>query len=370
MTCAETRDLFSALADDALSPAERGSLDAHLADCAECRRELASLLRTVKLVRALDPAHAPDGFVDRVLAAAQPAPWPTRLAQRFRVVWALPASAAALLLIAGLAVLLFRASPEQQRAARSEPPATSKERSAAAPPATAQDRAAPPSSTAATTTTRERAAPSATSNTVDATNAREGATAPAAPAPAERARAETPVAEGKRADAQRELSAPARDATAPRAAPSSGAVADARSQANIATREATKDEADRSAETRPADRTEQRLAVAKSQATPKPAPVAGTAPIAGVSAAEPDVTAQLRATNVGAAERSIVKLAARVGARQTGRRIAGDRVIVDLAVPREAYADFVRGVAELGAVAIDRQTTERSVLAVAIAVAH
>ena len=122
MTCAETRDLFSALADDALTPTERAALDAHLAGCADCRRELAGLLRTVKLVRAMDPAQAPAGFVDRVLAAAQPAPWPTRLGRRLRAPGsAVPLSAAALLLIGGLAVLLFRASTDQQRAARYAP---------------------------------------------------------------------------------------------------------------------------------------------------------------------------------------------------------------------------------------------------------
>ena len=72
MTCIETRDLFSALADDALTPGERAALDAHLAGCAECRRELAAFGRTVALVRAIDPAHAPAGFVDRVLAAEAP----------------------------------------------------------------------------------------------------------------------------------------------------------------------------------------------------------------------------------------------------------------------------------------------------------
>src|SRR5262249_38284334 len=119
MTCIETRDLFSALADDALTRAERAALDTHLAFCAECRRELARFERTVKLVRALDPAHAPAGFVDRVLAAAQPAPWPRRLARRVMRPWpTLPLSAAALLVVGGLAVLLFRGSLEQQRAAR------------------------------------------------------------------------------------------------------------------------------------------------------------------------------------------------------------------------------------------------------------
>src|SRR5438132_977686 len=122
MTCTETRDLFSALADDALTPAERAALDAHLAGCADCRRELAGLLRTVKLVRAIDPARAPAGFVDRVLAAARPEPAPKRLARRLLAPWqTLPLGAAALFLIAGLAVLLFRGSPEQQQAARYQP---------------------------------------------------------------------------------------------------------------------------------------------------------------------------------------------------------------------------------------------------------
>ena len=126
MTCTETRDLFSALADDALTPAERAALDAHLAGCAECRRELAAFGRTVALVRAIDPAHAPAGFVDRVLAAAWPEPWPRWLVRRLSAPWpTLPLGAAALLLVAGLAVLLFRASPEPQQTARyqSAPPA-------------------------------------------------------------------------------------------------------------------------------------------------------------------------------------------------------------------------------------------------------
>src|SRR2546428_516056 len=113
----------AALADvPAATPAERAALDAHLAGCADCRRELAGLLRTVKLVRAIDPSRAPAGFVDRVLAAARPDPAPKRLARRRLAPWqTLPLGAAALFLIAGLAVLLFRGSPEQQQAARYQP---------------------------------------------------------------------------------------------------------------------------------------------------------------------------------------------------------------------------------------------------------
>jgi hypothetical protein len=66
MTCQDARDLFSARADDALSPDEQAQLAAHLATCAECQREWARFERTVALLQAIEPAHAPAGFVDRL----------------------------------------------------------------------------------------------------------------------------------------------------------------------------------------------------------------------------------------------------------------------------------------------------------------
>ena len=79
MTCHDARDLFSALVDETLGADERGAFDAHLATCADCRRELQRFKDTVALLRAVEPARAPAGFVDRVLAAARPVPWPRRL---------------------------------------------------------------------------------------------------------------------------------------------------------------------------------------------------------------------------------------------------------------------------------------------------
>src|SRR5438128_1149292 len=83
------------------------------------------------------PDAAPAGFVDRVVAAAQPAPSHRRLGRRLMRPWpTLPLGAAALLLIGGLAVLLFRGSPEQQRAAHDQLEAArapSSERDVAAP---------------------------------------------------------------------------------------------------------------------------------------------------------------------------------------------------------------------------------------------
>ena len=74
MTCHDVRELFSALIDDALDAGERGALETHLATCAECRRELQRFRSTVALLHAVEPARAPVGFVDRVLAAARPTP--------------------------------------------------------------------------------------------------------------------------------------------------------------------------------------------------------------------------------------------------------------------------------------------------------
>ena len=114
MTCDEARALFSARADDAITPDEVTRLDTHLGGCAECRAEWARFARTISLVRGIEPARAPVGFVDRVLQAARPEPWPLRLVRHvfmpMRV--KLPVEAAAVMLIAGLAVMIFQRSPE------------------------------------------------------------------------------------------------------------------------------------------------------------------------------------------------------------------------------------------------------------------
>ena len=123
MTCHEARELFSARVDEALASDDATQLDAHLAGCAECRAEWARFERTVALVRGIESARAPAGFVNRVLAAADPVPWPLRLARQvfmpLRV--KLPLEAAAVVLVAGLAVMTFQHSPEMQRSVRRRP---------------------------------------------------------------------------------------------------------------------------------------------------------------------------------------------------------------------------------------------------------
>ncbi|MGC8782707.1 MAG: anti-sigma factor family protein, partial [Anaerolineae bacterium] len=53
---------LSAYLDGQVRPAERRRIEAHLAGCAACRRELASLRQTVALVRALPRVPVPRAF--------------------------------------------------------------------------------------------------------------------------------------------------------------------------------------------------------------------------------------------------------------------------------------------------------------------
>jgi anti-sigma factor RsiW len=137
VSCEQAREQFSALVDETLTREERADVYAHLATCADCRRELAALERTVALVRGATPVRAPDGFVDRVVTAARPTPWSVKIARGAFSPWPvkIPLGAAALLLVAGLAVLLFRGLETQQRVAQPETPTMASDRAAPAAPA-------------------------------------------------------------------------------------------------------------------------------------------------------------------------------------------------------------------------------------------
>lgn len=250
MTCHDARELFSALLDETLTREERTDVYAHLATCAECRRELEAVERTVALVRGATPVRAPAGFVDRVVEAARPRPWYRRAARAALLPWPikLPLSAAALLLVGGLAVLIVRGTRAPERAARTVP------------------------------------------------------AAPAAPAPETLSdRAGAVPSERERAQAKRE--APA--------APASPPVADERRDTAIAGR------------------------AESPRATPS-------------EAAGPDVVARLATAERDTTERGLAALAARLAGARTGRRVAGDVLVVELAIPRHRYDDFRREAARLG----------------------
>ena len=58
----QQREQLSALLDNQLDAQERGALEAHLRDCAECQAELASLRQTRALLRALPQPALPRNF--------------------------------------------------------------------------------------------------------------------------------------------------------------------------------------------------------------------------------------------------------------------------------------------------------------------
>jgi hypothetical protein len=122
MSCHDARERLSDLLDDALEPEARARVDAHLAGCADCRRELDRLRATVSLLRAVERPQAPAGFVDRVLEAARPTPWHRQLLDWLAAVRLLrfPIEAAAVVLVASLAVYVFQETPALRQAARPE----------------------------------------------------------------------------------------------------------------------------------------------------------------------------------------------------------------------------------------------------------
>src|SRR5438093_12133267 len=132
MSCHDARELFSARADDALTAPERAALDAHLASCAECRRESERFRATIALLHAVEHPRAPVGFVDRVLGATIRVPRHRRVLRALFLPWRqkLPMEAAAVVLVGVMAVILFKATPDLQRASRVEPPTEAPRREA------------------------------------------------------------------------------------------------------------------------------------------------------------------------------------------------------------------------------------------------
>ena len=122
MMCHDARELLSSLLDDALGPAERAALEAHVAACADCGRELEALRATVALLGRLPAAHAPAGFVDRVVAAAYRPPWPRRVLDALFVPLRvkLPIEAMAVLLVSVSALYVYQRTPEVRELARQE----------------------------------------------------------------------------------------------------------------------------------------------------------------------------------------------------------------------------------------------------------
>ena len=70
MDCAAYQRWFSSYVDEQLAPPQRAELETHLAGCARCHAELASLQHMVQTLRTIEPPEAPN-LVPRVHAALE-----------------------------------------------------------------------------------------------------------------------------------------------------------------------------------------------------------------------------------------------------------------------------------------------------------
>lgn len=340
MNCQDARDQLSALLDDALATDERGPLAAHLAGCADCRRELERLRMTVTLLRTVPPPRAPAGFVDRVLAAARPEPWPRRLRRWLFVPWAvkLPLEVAAALLVAGTAVYVFQRTPALQEAARE--PATFASRptpEAPPPPASASRQTVAPVPPPSLPPPRREAAPATAARVADEkTESKELGAAPTDAA--KLARKAAPPVEAPPPARQEDVGASSAPSPAPPPATRAlGAVA--------------------------------------------PEPAAGAAPPAGSRPAEPrkdaaeeatgraaaalrsrvaetDVGGRLAVRDREAAERALTDLVTRLGGTRLAPAPDTPAGVVQLVVPRAAYPEMAEGLARIGRWLPEREPAE------------
>ena len=332
MTCRDTRELLSALLDEALDARERARVQGHLEGCADCRRELDGLRSAVSLLSRAERARAPVGFVDKVMAGVHPLPWYRRLGRMVFLPLSvkLPIEAGAMVMIALLGVYLLQSTSELKDAARPDLPAVA---SRAEPPA------APPAPPAlAPAPFRER----------DAKPKSEAP--PAAGGDRGRANMARPLEEAQapseaRQEAKgvlRQSAPPASEPTKPEA-PSPGPSV----SKTLDSREGSADRAD---------------AARKSAAGA--APAASSVMSAKQQLAPPAVSGVLTVKDRQQAERALADLISRMGVRETGWRQDGGATVVDVLVPQADYAAFTKELGELGSLRIEGQAAEVPVLIV------
>ena len=115
MNCTEARDEFSALLDGELAPDRQAAVEAHLAECTSCLRELDKLQRVDALYSQLHPRQTPADFEDRVSQALREKT--VRLAGRGlarKRFWPVLAAAATLVAVSGIVWLTLQKLDESR----------------------------------------------------------------------------------------------------------------------------------------------------------------------------------------------------------------------------------------------------------------
>jgi anti-sigma factor RsiW len=337
MTCHDAREQLSAPLDDPFAASEREAVEAHLATCSECRRELARLRGTVTLLGRLPPVHAPAGFVDRVMAESFRSSWRHRLLQAlFRPLRVkLPLEAAALVLVGVSALYVYQHTPEILQLAPQAPGESSP-----APHLAPDTRPTFPAS---------RPPVSATAGRPGASKDRELDTK-RGPAARERAREES-----------RQASSPTAPPPVTSVQPESAAQGSAFQEAPAAKvetkSEATEGAAQATGPPLAGDAVGGRPRVASAPVGPGPTETETGDVVAGAkswSAARlmpaVDASGRLAVAAREPAESAIDALLRRLDATRVARRLEGEerRVVIDVLVPGARYAELVEGLGRIG----------------------
>jgi len=111
MRCESAQNGFSDYIDKALAPPQRAALESHLAQCAECRRQLQAWQRTKEALNGLPRCSAPEGFGLRLMQRVRAEGHASVPALRVVSLWPRVAAAAAMLLVA-VGVVFVAGRPE------------------------------------------------------------------------------------------------------------------------------------------------------------------------------------------------------------------------------------------------------------------
>jgi hypothetical protein len=114
--CAATREEFSGLLDEELSPAARAQVMEHLSDCSDCLRALDSMKKVTDLYRTLPNVSAPPGFEEAVRRAVRPRLFTFPRRARSAALLGLAAAAALALVTVPFAMRASRQSANSQLA--------------------------------------------------------------------------------------------------------------------------------------------------------------------------------------------------------------------------------------------------------------
>jgi hypothetical protein len=118
MNCENIKELLNAYIDDLLSEKERQAVQAHIASCPSCRKELDELAQAVNLVRKLDRIVPPPWFSEQVMMNIRKEEHKKKgvISRLFFPLYIkLPVQALATVVIAVLAFIVYRAATPEMK---------------------------------------------------------------------------------------------------------------------------------------------------------------------------------------------------------------------------------------------------------------